>query len=188
MKEKGREQIRKYKSANPTIRETIEQQLNNVQESYESLLKTANQIKARLDNSLLKFQEYEDILSSIWSNLEELETSTSIDVDEPRELGKAKILLESMRVSCESVASYYRFDDVERKWSIVFFFFRQLLHNKLQAEKVRLAHAIQNCEAAIACVSLPGSPIGQSSPPIFDKEISVRLRLEDNIDQVRRRL
>lgn len=49
---------------------------------------------------------------------------------------------------------------------------------------MRLAHAIQNCEAAIACVSRPGSPTGQPGPPVFDKEISVRLRLEDNIDQV----
>lgn len=98
MKQKGREQIRKHKSNNPKIKETIEQQLSNVQDSYDSLLKTANQIKARLENSLLKFQEYEDILSSIWSNLEELETSINIEIDEPKELGKAKILLESMRV------------------------------------------------------------------------------------------
>lgn len=60
----------------------------------------------------------------------------------------------------------------------------QLLHNKLQAEKTRLAHAVQNCEAAIACVSRPGSPTGTLHPPVFDKEITVRLRLEDNIDQV----
>lgn len=98
VKGKGREQIRKYKSVNSQAKDTIEQQLNNVQESYDSLLKTAHQIKARLENSLLKFQEYEDVLSSIWSNLEELETSINIEIDEPKELGKAKILLESMRV------------------------------------------------------------------------------------------
>ena len=98
VKEKGREQIRKYESTNQAIRETIEQQLDSVQDSYDSLLKTANQIRARLENSLLKFQEYEDILSSIWSNLEELETSINSEIDEPEELGKAKILLESMRV------------------------------------------------------------------------------------------
>ena len=185
MKEKGREQIRKYKSGNPMIKETIEQQLNNVQDSYDSLLKTANQIKARLENSLLKFQEYEDILSSIWTNLEELETSISIEIDEPKELGRAKILLESMRVRIENgVLFNLLFENSCTILNTTFIGF-QLLHNKLQAEKVKLASAVQNCEAAIACVSRPGSPTGQPSSPVFDKEVSVRLRLEDNIDQVR---
>lgn len=98
MKEKGSQQIQRYESTRPPIRETIEQQLGNVQDSYDSLLKTAHQIKARLENSLLKFQEYEDTLDSIWSNLDELESSINIDIDEPTDLGKAKILLESMRV------------------------------------------------------------------------------------------
>lgn len=73
--------------------------MSNLQESYDSLLKTAHQIKARLDNSLLKFKEYEDTLESIWSNLDELESTIKTDVDMPQDLGKAKILMESMRVS-----------------------------------------------------------------------------------------
>lgn len=98
MKDKGNEQIDRYESTNPAIRDTIEQQLSNVQDSYDSLIKTAHQIKARLENSLLKFQEYEDTLDSILKNLDELETSINIEIDVPTDLGKAKILLESMRV------------------------------------------------------------------------------------------
>jgi nesprin-1 len=98
VKEKGREAVRKYKSTNAEIKETIELQLNNVQDSYNSLLKTANQIKVRLENSLSTFQEYEDTLSSIWSSLEELQTSINIEIDRPKELGAAKIQLESIRV------------------------------------------------------------------------------------------
>lgn len=97
-KRKGYQQIQKYESINSLVKKIIEDQLNNVQDSYDSLLKTAQQIKARLENSLLKFQEYEDILMNIWSNLDELESSINIDIDKPTDLGKAKILLESMRV------------------------------------------------------------------------------------------
>lgn len=101
-KKKGYQQIQRYESVNSLIREVIEDQLKNVQDSYDSLLKTAQQIKTRLENSLLKFQEYEDILMNIWSNLDELESSINIDIDEPTDLGKAKILLESMRVRMSS--------------------------------------------------------------------------------------
>lgn len=99
VKQKGAEQIKRYEPQNPSIRNNIEVQLSNLQESYDSLLKTAHQIKARLDNSLLKFKEYEDTLDNIWSNLDELEPTIKTDVDMPQDLGKAKILMESMRVS-----------------------------------------------------------------------------------------
>ena len=99
MKQKGAGQIKRYEAQNPSIRGSIEVQLSNFQESYDSLLKTAHQIKARLDNSLLKFKEYEDTLDSIWSNLDELEPTIKTDIDVPQDLGRAKILMESMRVS-----------------------------------------------------------------------------------------
>lgn len=98
MKKKGKQQIKRYEPTTPSVRPTIEQQLNSVQESYDSLIKTAHQIKARLENSLLKFQEYEDTLESIRLNLDELEPEINIEIDVPTDLGRAKILLESMRV------------------------------------------------------------------------------------------
>jgi nesprin-1 len=60
----------------------------------------------------------------------------------------------------------------------------QSLHNKLQAEKSRLAVAVQACEAAAACISRPSSPQDAMPPPVPDRELVVRARLEDLIDQV----
>lgn len=63
-------------------------------------------------------------------------------------------------------------------------FVLQSLHNKLQIEKSRLAVAVQACEAAAACISRPSSPQDTVPPPIPDRELIVRARLEDMIDQV----
>lgn len=56
--------------------------------------------------------------------------------------------------------------------------------NKLQGEKTRLALAVQACEAAVASISRPSSPVESSNSMIPEKEISIRLRLEENLDQV----
>jgi len=56
--------------------------------------------------------------------------------------------------------------------------------NKLQGEKTRLALAVQACEAAVASISRPSSPVESSNSLIPEKEISIRLRLEENLDQV----
>lgn len=58
------------------------------------------------------------------------------------------------------------------------------MHNKLQAEKSRLAVAVQACEAATASISRPSSPRDILPPPIPIRELEVRARLEDFIDQV----
>lgn len=60
----------------------------------------------------------------------------------------------------------------------------QVVHNRLQGEKSRLAVAVQACEAAAACISRPSSPQDTAHAPIPDREIAVRVRLEDLIDQV----
>lgn len=61
----------------------------------------------------------------------------------------------------------------------------QSLHSKLQAEKSRLAVAVQACEAATASISRPSSPLETAMQPIPEKELMVRAKLEDLIDQVR---
>lgn len=62
------------------------------------------------------------------------------------------------------------------------------MHNKLQGEKSRLALAVQACEAATASISRPGTPgsfIDEGpSAPIPQRELEVRAKLEDLIDQV----
>jgi len=56
--------------------------------------------------------------------------------------------------------------------------------NKLQGEKTRLALAVQACEAAVASISRPSSPVESTNSMIPEQEISIRLRLEENLDQV----
>lgn len=48
VKAKGRAQIERYVGTTPMIQETIEKQLRNVQDSYNSLLHTAIQIKVKM--------------------------------------------------------------------------------------------------------------------------------------------
>lgn len=157
LKAKGHGQINRYVGANPAIKSTIETQLQNVQDSYNSLLNTALQIKNRLAESLAKFQEYENTLESIMKNLDAYETEMTQGLDVPLDnLTSAEQSLESARV----------------------------LHNKLQGEKARLALAVEACEAAAACVSRPGSPLDAPPIQVPAREVEVRTRLDDLIDQV----
>lgn len=62
--------------------------------------------------------------------------------------------------------------------------FQQSLHNRLQTEKGRLSAAVAACSAAAASVSRPSSPADTAPLPIPPRELHVRARLEDLIDQV----
>nr|XP_022915902.1 nesprin-1 isoform X7 [Onthophagus taurus] len=160
LKSKGHGQIERY-SGIPTVKDVIEKQLNNVQESYNSLLQTAVQIKNRLLDSLAKFKEYEATIDSISNNLDKYEPILDEEMEKPiNNLQEAKELLETARG----------------------------IHNFLQNEKSRLALAVQACEAATASISRPSSPRDTLPPPIPIKELEVRARLEDLIDQVQNHL
>lgn len=157
LKAKGNGQIGRYVAANPDIKHVIETQLQNVQESYNSLLNTALQIKKRLAESLVKFQEYENTLASIMKNLDAYEPEIAQEMEAPLDtLDAAKVRFENART----------------------------LHNKLQGEKTRLALAVEACEAAVACVSRPGSPLDAPPVQIPAREVEVRNKLEELIDQV----
>lgn len=58
------------------------------------------------------------------------------------------------------------------------------IQGKLEGEKSRLSAAVAACEAAAACISRPSSPQDPTTAPIPDREIAVRVRLEDLIDNV----
>lgn len=157
LKAKGQCQIERYEPTSPAIRGTIEMQLKNIQDSYDSLLNTSVQIRNRLHDSLAKFEEYENTLDSIAANLNEYEPIISTDLEQPAttlEMAQDQLKL------------------------------AQSLHNKLQAEKSRLALAVQACEAATASISRPSSPLEATIQQIPEKELMVRAKLEDLIDQV----
>lgn len=158
LKAKGQSQIARYEHSTPTIRPTIENQLKNIQDSYNSLLATSIQIRNRLHESLLKFQEYENTLTTIMNNLEIYEPIIISELDEPA----TNLEAAQKQLQCA-----------------------QNLHNKLQAEKSRLAVAIQACEAATASISRPSSPLETAIQPIPERELMTRAKLEDLIDQVR---
>lgn len=80
---KGQAQIKRYEPTTPNIRDTVEAQLKNIQDSYNSLLQTSVQIKNRLHESLAKFKEYEDTLDSIMRNLETYEPVIQNELDAP---------------------------------------------------------------------------------------------------------
>lgn len=99
LKSKGNAQIQRYLTSTPSIQSTVEQQLNNIQDSYNSLYNTAQQIKARLEESLLKFKQYEDMLESIWSNLDDYQPLMNKCIDENWSLDESKEQLIIYRVS-----------------------------------------------------------------------------------------
>jgi len=98
LKSKGKTQIQRYVTSTPSIQTIVEQQLNNIQDSYNSLFNTAQQIKARLEESLLKFKQYEDMLESIWSNLDDYQPFMNKTIDDNWTLPEAKEQLIIYRV------------------------------------------------------------------------------------------
>jgi len=154
---KGQQQIKRYEPFSSTIRERIESQIKNIQDSYNSLLHTSIQIKNRLYDSLNKFKEYEETLDSIMQNLDGFEKVIDLEMEKPiNTLNDAKVQLQLM----------------------------QSLQDKLQQEKQRLMLAVQACEAATASISRPSSPVFNQSPAIPEKELLVRAKLDDLVDKL----
>ncbi|XP_070067953.1 muscle-specific protein 300 kDa isoform X15 [Drosophila takahashii] len=158
---KGQAQIKRYETSTPAIRPTVESQLKNIQDSYNSLLQTSVQIKNRLLESLAKFQEYEDTLDSIMRNLETYEPIIQTELDAPA----TSLELAQNQLRCA-----------------------QEMQNKLNNEKSRLAAAVQACEAATASISRPSSPLETAMQAIPERELIVRAKLEDLLDQVQSHL
>jgi len=98
LKSKGIAQIHRYVTSTQSIQTIVEQQLSNIQDSYNSLYNTAQQIKARLEESLLKFKQYEDMLESIWSNLDDYQPLINKSIDENWSLDETKEQLTLYRV------------------------------------------------------------------------------------------
>lgn len=154
---KGQQQIKRYEPFSNIVRDKIEGQIKNIQESYNSLLHTSIQIKNRLYDSLSKFKEYEDTLDSIMQNLDGFEKVIDLEMEKPlHTLNDAKTQLQLMTS----------------------------MQNKLQHEKQRLMLACQACEAATASISRPSSPVFNQSPQIPEKELLVRAKLDDLVDKL----
>ena len=87
-------------ASNPDLPASIEKQHQNVQESYNSLLQTATQIKNRLMDSLEKFKDYEDTLQSIFENIDKWEPEIIEELSKTVEtIDEVTDELENVRVS-----------------------------------------------------------------------------------------
>ncbi|KAL3268198.1 hypothetical protein HHI36_007323 [Cryptolaemus montrouzieri] len=155
VRSKGQILIDRYASASVATGTSIGKQLDNVQDSYDSLLKTALQIENRLLESLVKFKEYEATLEDIMKNL---------DVYEPK-------------ISEISAHPATNLEGAQQQLEVV-----KDLNDKLQGEKTRLAIAVQACESA-ASMSRPGSPRDIHPPPVPARELECRARLSNITDQ-----
>lgn len=98
LKSKGKAQIHRYVASTPSIQSIVDKQLSNIQDSYNSLYNTAQQIKARLEESLLKFKQYEEMLESIWSNLDDYQPLMNKVIDANWSLEETKEQLSLYRV------------------------------------------------------------------------------------------
>lgn len=127
VKAKGQAQISRYISESPGIKESVEKQLNNVQDSYNSLQQTAFQIRNRLLESLAKFKEYEDTLESIMLNLDEYEPVITEELDKPVcNLKEAHTQLECAKVY---------FNVLLMNYIVMIMFFRVCMENCKQKNK-----------------------------------------------------
>lgn len=106
LKSKGIAQIHRYVTSTQPIQSIVEKQLSNIQDSYNSLYNTAQQIKARLEESLLKFKQYENMLESIWSNLDDYQPLMNKSIDENWSLEETKDQLTIYKVSIFSCEFY----------------------------------------------------------------------------------
>jgi nesprin-1 len=166
----------------PSTKDITEKQLENLKASFDSLLSTAHQIKARFLDSLAKFEAYENTLEDISKNLNKWEPEVSKELEIPiTNVDGATKRLEYVRV-CEAFGTYsvLRVDFKHFMPCVL-----QSMHNKLQGEKNRLSLAVQEASAAAASLSRPSSPQEAVIQPIPDMELAVRARLEDFIDHVR---
>lgn len=207
VRSKGQGQIGRYMSSNPGMKSVIEKQLGNVQSSYNSLLNTALQIKVdlsklnylvqpllisnwfyyfqqRLNESLIKFQEYETIIESILQNLKEWEPHISEQLDmDISSVESCKQQLDEIKVFQLNQLLFC----VKKEKLIclsAFVINSQVTHAKLQIEKTRLALAVQACEAAAACISRPNTPQDPIPHCAPESELNARTKLEDFLDQV----
>ncbi|GAB6020485.1 hypothetical protein CHUAL_003173 [Chamberlinius hualienensis] len=158
VRDKGSQLAHHYDTATTSrMKDEIQQQIKNIQSSYESLIATAQRIQKRLQESLRKFQEYEEALRLINESLDKLE----VDMNKEKDADSSKTV-----------------EEARNHQNII----RNIL-NQLNLEKQRLQSAIQCCEDATASLSRPSSPEGGLQSFANEKELQTKLRLEDNIDQ-----
>ncbi|XP_054713817.1 LOW QUALITY PROTEIN: muscle-specific protein 300 kDa-like [Uloborus diversus] len=157
LKSKGSLLNSKYREQAPKLESQINQQINNVQESYDSLLLTAENIQAQLEDALSKFKAYEDSLLL------------------------CEKLLNETRPFVSSGLKPSRFSSHEAKDKLDFA--RNILKN-LNNGREKLQEAIQGCIEATSSISRPSSPDVGFASSLPEKEMQIKIQLQDYIEQI----
>lgn len=139
-------------------------------------------LQQRLNDSLIKFQEYEAIIESILHNLKEWEPHIAEQLDTSVvSIEDCKKQLDDIKVVVLHTNSF----PGPIIYCAIHCFAEKVTHAKLQIEKTRLALAVQACEAAAACISRPNTPQDPLPYRVPENELNARTKLEDFLDQVR---
>ncbi|KFM65651.1 Nesprin-1, partial [Stegodyphus mimosarum] len=157
LKLKGNKLISDYKDQVPKLENQIEQQMNNVQESYDSLLMTAENIQAQLEDALLKFKTYEESLLFCEKLLNETKPFISSGLD------------------ASKLASQEAKEKLDLSKNIL---------KKLMDGREKLQQAIQGCVEATSSISRPSSPDVGFASSLPEKEMQIKIQLQDYIEQI----
>ncbi|XP_067130355.1 LOW QUALITY PROTEIN: muscle-specific protein 300 kDa-like [Centruroides vittatus] len=156
VKDKGYHLINNYKDQAPEIEDQIKQQLANIQESYDSLLTSAEQIKAQLEDALRKFMNYEETMNNCSRLLTNVEPQLTSDIN-------YKML------SIDSVK-----DKLDSTKDIL---------SKLNTAKQQLETAIQGFAEATSSISRPTTPDDGLDTKLNERELQINVQLHDFIEQ-----
>ncbi|GFY40261.1 nesprin-1 [Trichonephila inaurata madagascariensis] len=157
LKSKGASIIDEYKEQIPTIENQIKGQITNVQESYDSLLMTAENIQAQLEDALSKFKIYEDSLLLCEKLINETRPFIASGLD------ASKLSSEDAKEKLDSAKGY--------------------LKNLIEGRE-KLQSAIQGCVEATSSISRPSSPDVGFASSLPEKEMQIKIQLQDYIEQL----
>ncbi|KAG1668684.1 Nesprin-1 [Nymphon striatum] len=159
-KNKGQILIDKYKTEVKGYRVKIQEQIENIQSSYDYLKQNAINIRKRLEESKIKFQEYEGALDHCEKILDDVEITLSEDV------------------------TFLTIEEAQKALAS-----NKAIVENLNAQIISLQDAIQGCLEAQASLSRPSSPEAlPASMMIPEREVNMKIRLEDDIGQAEERV
>ncbi|XP_028967016.1 nesprin-1 [Galendromus occidentalis] len=156
----GQALIDAYEASAPQTAETVSQQIDNIRESYTSLLAAAIKIQSRLENALEKFRAYEKMISYCEGLLNETESSITGPQEQPKTKDAIKFALDA----------------------------KQAKLNQLSQARDSLQSAIQSCLDAVSSVSRPSSPEVSQVFKLPEQEVFVKIRLQDCIEQLEQQI
>lgn len=156
----GQTLVEAYKFEAKQTADNISQQIENIRDSYTSLLAAAIKIQSRLENALEKFRAYEKMIAYCESLLNVSESSITGVQEQPKTKEAIKFVLDA----------------------------KQTKLNQLVSARDSLQSAIQSCLDAVSSVSRPSSPEVSQVFKLPEQEVFVKIRLQDCVEQLEQQI